>query len=457
MAGRWGDVSGHVERRRDRWQVVVELGEQPYRQCPACRKDRRADGRRKGSPRWWTTDGPTPSRCPDCDADLVEEIGRRQERIGGFTRKRDAEEELGRLIAEHRAGRDPSRDALTLNEWLDRWLDLIEASVRIEELAPRTAAGYESHVRNYLRPRLGHLELRRLTPAHVSNLMRSIQADGLSPSTAARVRATLSRVLSDAMRHEHVHRNAAQIAKPPRVDRPPPSAFTEDELDRILVALEDHRLGPMFLFALYTGLRSSELRGLRWSDVDLDRATFQIRRGLHRVPKKAERVVERSGLVPSKPKTEDSGSRLPMSRQAVELLRQHRERQDGELAEIGLELTENSCVFTSTVGTPLDHSNVLKQWKDVLREAGVDYWSDDGRGRGLHELRRTFATRLRDLGVPLEDVQRLGRWSSPQVLLELYSATSDDRLRRAAQQAADAIGATVDSETEDGDAESGRP
>lgn len=78
---------------------------------------------------------------------------------------------------------------------------------------------------------------------------------------------------------------------------------------------------------------------------------------------------------------------------------------------------------------PLGHS-----WERLLGRAGVEYRNADGRGRGLHELRRTFATRLRDAGVPLEDVQRLGRWASPQVLLASYAASSPDRLRAAADE-----------------------
>ena len=74
------------------------------------------------------------------------------------------------------------------------------------------------------------------------------------------------------------------------------------------------------------------------------------------------------------------------------------------------------------------------------RRLGVAYRTPDGRGRGLHELRRTFATTLSNRGVPLEDVKRLGRWSSPQVLLKLYAASDEDRLRAAADEAADALG-----------------
>lgn len=63
----------------------------------------------------------------------------------------------------------------------------------------------------------------------------------------------------------------------------------------------------------------------------------------------------------------------------------------------------------------------------------MPHWTRDGRGRGMHELRRTFATRLGDAGTPLEDIQRLGRWSSSQMLLEVYSASDAERLKRAAE------------------------
>lgn len=265
--------------------MVVELGEQPFRQCPTCRDERRADGRRKGSPRWWLADGPAPRRCPGCDDNLLEEAGRRQERVGGFARKVDAEEELSRIITDHRAGHDPLSADLTLSGWFDRWLDIIAAGVRIGELSPKTAAGYESHVRNHLRPALGHVNIRKVTPGDVADLMRGLQAHGLSPATAARVRATLSRALSDAMRHELVRRNVAQIAKPPKTSRREPSAFSRDEVDRIQEVLNNHRLGALFLFGAYTGLRASELRGLRWADIGLDGATYQVQRGLHRITK----------------------------------------------------------------------------------------------------------------------------------------------------------------------------
>jgi hypothetical protein len=52
---------------------------------------------------------------------------------------------------------------------------------------------------------------------------------------------------------------------------------------------------------------------------------------------------------------------------------------------------------------------------------------------------RTFASRLRYRGIPLEDVQRPGRWSSPTMLLQVYSASPEERLRAAADATRDAL------------------
>jgi len=436
--GGTGPLTAHIERRRGKWQIVVELGEQVFRQCEVCRDLPRADGRPKGSPRWWLADGGAPNRCPDCDAPMIEDTGRRQRRVGGFDRKKDAEAELQRVVAAHRSGRDVLSGETTVAEWFEKWLDIVAESVRSGDLAPRTAVGYESHVRIHLQPKLGHLELRQVTPGHVADLMRGLRASGRSATTARNVRTTLSRALSDAMRHELVHRNVAQIAKPPRVDSPPPSAFSREEFDRIAEAARAHRLGLLFLFAACTGLRASELRGLRWSDIDLDAGTYQVRKGLHRITESARRVVE-PGLVESRPKNQHGGQVVPLSQTAVRLLRAQLSRQEAERQASIVPWPADDHVFTSEVGTPLEPSNVRRVWVRLLEDANVPAKTPDGRGRGLHELRRTFATRLRDRGIPLEDVQRLGRWSSPQVLLKMYASTDEARLRQAAEAAADGL------------------
>ena len=120
------------------------------------------------------------------------------------------------------------------------------------------------------------------------------------------------------------------------------------------------------------------------------------------------------------------------------MLRAHRRRQAAQRLAASVWLDEDR-VFTSTTGAPIDASNAVRTWRGLLEDAGVSYHTADGRGRGLHELRRSFATALRQAGVSIEEVQRLGRWSSPRVLLESYSGTEDERLRGAVDRLGEAL------------------
>lgn len=167
-----------------------------------------------------------------------------------------------------------------------------------------------------------------------------------------------------------------------------------------------------------------------------------MREGLHHISKVAEEVTGTRGLVASRPKTDASDNPLPLSRAAVRLLNEHHAKQSAELLRCPQPWAEapvDAHVFTTLVGTALHPSNVSRAWRRILDRAGVAHRTPDGRPRGMHELRRTFATRLRDRAVPLEDVQRLGRWGSSKMLLEVHSASDGDRLRAAAEAASEAL------------------
>ena len=362
-------------------------------------------------------------------------INRARPAVYGKTQA-EARDKLRRTVRDAERGLIVLSENSRLDDYLEQWLEVVRSRVQRGDLAATTAAGYERVVRLHLGPKLGHIALRKLTPGQVEAMMGELQVEGRKPATVRHVRTTLSGALKDAQRDELVSRNVARLVGPPHLEKRPPSAFTTDEFRRITATCELDRLGPLFMFAAYTGLRRSEVLGLRWSDIDLDGATFQVREGIHQITSVAARATGQTGLVSSRPKTEASGSRLPLSGPAVELLRLHHRAQAAErlaCLQPWPDEPEEMHVFASLVGTALHPSNVSRAWRRVLERADVAHRTPDRRARGMHELRRTFATRLRDRGVPLEDVQRLGRWASSKMLLEVYSASDDGRLRRAAE------------------------
>lgn len=164
-------------------------------------------------------------------------------------------------------------------------------------------------------------------------------------------------------------------------------------------------LGPvlrvLILTAAMTGLRQSELLGLRWRDIDWAAQRIRVRntfvRGEHSTDGKSDLSTRRSV-----PMADRLAGELDRWSQRAEY------RGDGEL------------VFAHPqTGSPLDRSKVTKRFKAACRAAGV-------REVKFHDLRHTFATRLAASGQPLRTIQEfLGHADSKTAQIYAHYAPSE--------------------------------
>jgi integrase len=157
---------------------------------------------------------------------------------------------------------------LTVESWLNRWLDTVIAG-RVE--AARTGDLYRMIVRRHLVPGLGRIPLDRLSAEDVDRFPAMKAQEGFSRSYVVRIR----RLLADALRHAErrglVAQNAAQLSVLPKTQPPKKQAsFTVDQARALVHAANGERLGALIVVGLSLGLRPGELGGLLWSDVDLD-------------------------------------------------------------------------------------------------------------------------------------------------------------------------------------------
>ena len=328
--------------------------------------------------------------------------GTKTKYIYSKTRK-DAAAKLAKAIADRDAGLVFDCGSLRVGEYLGRWLDAVSGTVR-----ERTWKRSEEMVRLHLVPALGTTRLDRLSALQLQSLYGSKLGSGLSARTVRMIHTTLHKALKQAVRWSLIPRNITEAVDPPREQKTEISPLNEGEVRKLLEAVRGDRLEALYVLAITTGMRSGELLGLRWEDVDLQARTLQVRR-----------TVFNGYIEP--PKTMKGRRSIRLTRTSVEALRQH-ER-------------VSEWVFCTRVGTSVSVHNLHnRSWKPLLKKAGLPL---DTR---FHDLRHTCATLLLTRGVHPKTVQELLGHSSISITLDTYSHVLPNMQEKAVEAMEDILG-----------------
>lgn len=311
-------------------------------------------------------------------------------------------------------GLDLSTKPQTVARFLADWLE----STAKPTLRPKTHHSYAQLIRLHIVPAIGTIQLAKLTPQHVQHMMRDMTAKGLSPRTVQYARAILRRALGYALKWGLVTRNVATLVDPPRSVRKPVQPLTGDQARAFLAYAKQHddRLWPFFTTAVLTGLRQGELLGLRWTDVDLDRATLRVSHTLQRIGGTWQFV---------EPKTRRSARTLSLPASVVAALRTQKDRQGFEqriAADLWLDW---NLIFTTPKGTPLEPSNLNGRLHKLLDGAGLPR-------QGMHSLRHCCASLLLGQGIPARIVMEQLGHSQITLTMDTYSHVMPAMLRDAA-------------------------
>jgi integrase len=168
---------------------------------------------------------------------------------------------------------------MTVKQFLDAW---VRDTLSVSGLDPRTIGNYERAVRLRLVPALGKVKLAKLTPMHVQRFVGAQLAAGVGPTAVQQALTTLRMALKQAVLWGMLPRNVAALVDGVRVRSPGPEPFARAEQRAILAAARGDRLYLMVVLAYATGLRQSELLGMRWSDLDLDAGWLRVRQQMGR-------------------------------------------------------------------------------------------------------------------------------------------------------------------------------
>lgn len=311
-----------------------------------------------------------------------------------------------------------SADPWKVGDYLDSWL----ASVIKPSRRPTTYALYESIVRLYLKPGLGHHRLARLSVTTVQQFLNAKLADGQSVRNVHLMRQVLSAALTRASREELVSRNVARLAELPAWEPGEVRPWSPDEAMSFLAAARSDPLYPAFVLLLLYGMRRGEVLGLRWLDVDLSQGTVSIRQQIQRVG-----GVLRTGAVKTKAGNRD----LPVPSLAREAFALRLEQQARDREAFGQAWQDTGLVFTTRSGRPIEPRNLVRSFRRICTGRSL-------RVIKVHHLRHTTASLLKKLRVPPRDTQMILGHAHISTTMQIYTHV-DEEARDAALNGLDKL------------------
>lgn len=320
--------------------------------------------------------------------------------VYGATRA-EARGKMERMLHDRVEGRPVGAGKESVEHYLKRWLAESIKPYR----APKTYEQYEYLCRMHLIPALGRTRLEKLTPDQVQRLLAAKTTAGLSPASVTRMRAVLRAALNRAMKWGLVTRNVAALTDAPSQNVTETIPLTLDQVDKLLTQIQGARFEALYVVALATGLREGEILGLHWRDVDFEQRLITVRTQVQRT---------RDGLVVRELKTRGSHATVPLASFAVDALRMHRTQQRQERLQMGPRWHEHDLVFPSSIGTPMDARNLLRDWHRQRRLLGVPECT-------FHDLRHTCASILYASGVSPKEIQAILRHTQLAITMDLYT------------------------------------
>lgn len=302
-------------------------------------------------------------------------------------------------------------ELVTVAEYLDKWLDRQK-----QQLKTSSYEGYRKIVIGYLDPWFGSLKLAELKRRHVRDKLAEHDA---SNKTLANIQSVLRAALSDATDQDELIETNPLAGYTYRKAEAPKEVDDIDPFDRVeqsaILAALDGQGRNLVQFAFWTGLRTSELVALDWSDIDLTRGVVRVSRAMTQRAKAPE------------------GTKTSAGRREVKLLQAALEAIQSQKAHTylkGEEVFQNPQTLTRWTG---DQPIRKTLWQWALKKAGVRY-------RYPYQTRHTYASMMLSSGEhPMWVARQMGHrdWS---MIIRRYGRWMPDADGQAGSRAEEVYG-----------------
>ncbi len=313
---------------------------------------------------------------------------------------------------------DQASDML-VDAWFDYWISIKKQTVR-----PNTVRNYTERYERNIKCVIGSKLLTDVKPIHCQRIFSKMAEEGYKTTTIYQTRIALYNMLEFARENDVLISNPCK--KSVKSDMGKPSAkkeaLTIDVQKKFLEAVVGYSYENQYRFVLQTGLRTGELIGLKWSDIDFENRTMKIERTMEYRYKVGEWRV-------GPPKSKSGYRTIPLTDEAIRILENQRVK-NKSLKLVPMEWKD--MVFLCRKGTPVKNSTYDTGLFKYCDRVGIPRFS-------MHVLRHSFSTRCIEGGMKPKTLQKILGHSNIGITMNLYVHITEDEKQREIDLVADAL------------------
>lgn len=306
-----------------------------------------------------------------------------QRSFSGKTQK-EVREKMQAAAVEVNTGTYIAPQKMTVGQWLDIW-----AAEYLGDRKPGTLAAYLSNIKIYLKPAFGAVKLSDLHPHAVQSFVNGLTH--LSPSSVRLAHKVLHVAMEKAVQLDYIPRNPATKCILPKDETKDIKPLDDAQAALLLAAAKGTDMEHIITIALFTGLRMSEIAGLTWDSVDMEKGILTIDKQLVRPSYKIDKTF-------NSPKGGKSRI-ISVAPSVIATLKvQHIKQLEMRIRAGTAWSNENNLIFTQEDGTPFYQWLIAKNFRALLDDAGLQ-------GVRFHDLRHTYAVNAIRAGDDIKTIQ----------------------------------------------------
>ena len=311
----------------------------------------------------------------------------------------------------------------TYQEIIEEWLYEVKFQTiknTSKELYDKT---YKNHIKN---DNIMKIKINKLKKNDIQSFYNRLAKKRTGIATIKIIKIEIEGSIKYAYNNEYIIKDFSKMAIAPKESeeeklkkRNKIKVFTEQEEKIFIEKIKGERLEMLYLLALGSGARQSELLALSWEDIDIKNNKIKI----NKIAKCQQEITkEKRGkckVVIQTPKTKSSNRTITIPKNITKKLKEYKEIQNKKIGNIN----KYNLVFCNPLGEYMSGNLVYTEFKKTIKRINKD--KEQIPNITFHGLRHTYATRLFEKGISPKIIQEALGHSNISITLNIYTHISE--------------------------------